>query len=99
MFGLSLKVLGASVAIASAGIGWGAIKDSQAQRALRDRDAAVAAQHVLQAHLQNCAIRILDIQEDAASDLEIDQIPDALLPDNVPNHWLRNDPTGSPAPD
>ena len=97
MFGLNLKVILFGATAAALAVGYGAFRDGQAQRALRDRDAALASLQAARGELQNCSIRLLDIQEDAASDREIDQIPDEDLADRVPPHWLR-DPAGSDAP-
>jgi len=94
MFGLGLKTVLLGAAIAALGVGYGAIKDGQTQRALRDRDAALTSLQTIRGELQNCAVRLLDIREDTASDLEIDQIPDELLSDRVPPHWLRDPPAG-----
>ena len=97
MFGLNLKVILLGITLAATGVGYGAFKNAQVQRALRDLDAAQARLQAVRGELQNCSIRLLDIQEDAASDLEIDQIPDEVLGDRVPPHWLRDPAAGGPA--
>jgi len=98
MFGLNLKAILLGAAIAATGLGYGAFRDGQAQRALRDRDAALASLQAARGELLNCATRLLDIQEDAASDLEIDQIPDDDLADRALPHWLRDAADGDTAP-
>jgi len=91
MFGLNLKVILLGITLAATGVGYGAFKNAQVQRALRDLDAAQARLQAVRGELQNCSTRLLDIQEDAASDLEIDQIPDDDLGNAVLPHWMRGE--------
>ena len=97
MFGISTKALLAGAALGIAGVGYGALKDSQAQRALRDRDAAQVSLEAARAEMNNCTARLTNVMEDAASDIEIDQIPDEGLADSVLPHWLRGPADGGPA--
>lgn len=88
MFGLSLKTLAVSAALSAAGVGFGLLKEVQAQKAARALEAAEFSLNVLRANHAACTARLSDIQEDQASDREIDAIPDDLLPGAVRPEWM-----------
>jgi MoxR-like ATPase len=88
MFGIGKYIIGASLLVAAGAGAWGFKQDAKAARALADLDAAQAATRATQAELNNCAARILNIQEAQADEAHFDSIPDSDLGADIPAHWL-----------
>jgi hypothetical protein len=81
--------IAAVMGVVAAGAGlWGGYQAKKAEAVLRDLDAARAATVAAQADLNNCAARLLNIQEAQADEDHFDAIPDGSLGDDIPAHWL-----------
>jgi len=99
MLGIGWKVAGVLALVAAGAGAWGFKQDAKAARALADLDAAQAATRATQAELNNCAARILNIQEAQADEAHFDSIADDDLGGAVPSHWLLDPNAGDAADD
>lgn len=98
MLGLGWKVA-AGMALVALGAGaWGGYQQKKVEAVEMRLQAAQAAHIAAQADLNNCAARILNIQEAQADEDHFDSIPDGALGADIPDHWMLP-PGADPAAD